>query len=243
MLSPTYKPYGERAMLIAWPAQMDESILKEVIALNRKIEQQNISGIVETIPSIHSITIIFDPQSISFDELTILMKELHKGNALEGSICSNSLWKIPVCYNEQFGLDLREVSNHAGLSIPEIIEIHTESNYRVYSIGFLPGFLYLGGLDKRLHMNRKSNPRLKILKGAVGIGGEQTGIYPSDSPGGWQIIGNTPVQLFDVNKEVPCFAEPGDKIQFFQCSLSEYLAIVELIKLDSYLLEKEVIRD
>ena len=230
-------------MLIVWPAQMNESILKEVVDFNRKIEQQKIPDIVETIPSIHSITVIFDPQSISFDELTILMKELHKGNALEGSIRPNCLWKIPVCYDEQFGLDLREVSNHTGLSIPEIIEMHIEVIYQVYSIGFLPGFLYLGGLDRQLHMDRKSNPRPKILKGAVGIGGEQTGIYPSDSPGGWQIIGNTPVQLFDVNKEVPCFAEPGDKIQFTRCSLSEYLAIVELIKLDSYALEKEVIRD
>lgn len=243
MHSPTYKPFGETAMLIAWPAQMNEFILKEVIDFNRKIEQQEIPGIVETIPSIHSITVVFDPKSISFDELTTCLKELHKGKVLEGSFRSNYLWKIPVCYDEQFGLDLREISDHSGMSISEIVEIHVNSIYQVYSIGFLPGFLYLGGLDRRLHMARKSNPRLKILKGAVGIGGEQTGIYPSDSPGGWQIIGKTPVQLFDVNMEVPCFAQPGDKIQFTQCTLSEYLAIVELIKLDSYLPKKEVIRD
>jgi inhibitor of KinA len=241
--SPTFKPFGETALLISWPAQMNESMLTEVIDLNRQIEQHQISGVVETIPSIHSITIVFDRQSTNFDALKVNIEALYQVDAIEKQPDNYIRWKIPVCYDEQFGLDLHEVSDHTKLSIPEIIKIHAQSSYRVYSIGFLPGFLYLGGLDHRLHMDRKSTPRLKITKGAVGIGGAQTGIYPSDSPGGWQIIGNTPVPLFDVNKEVPCFARPGDKIQFTQCSLSDYQAISERIKLDGYRIEKEVIGD
>jgi KipI family sensor histidine kinase inhibitor len=143
-------------------------------------------------------------------------------------------WEIPVCYDAQFGIDLDEIVQKTKLSIAEIISLHTAPRYQVFSIGFLPGFLYLGGLDSRLHMDRKSTPRLKVEKGAVGIGGIQTGIYPKSSPGGWQILGNSPLNFFDVFDEDPCFAKAGDYVKFVSVSLPEYHDIKEAVANRSY---------
>jgi inhibitor of KinA len=221
---------------------MKEVILNDVILLNESILANSPDSMTEVIQSINSITVLYDPQSITFRELKSWLEKLYKKTPSVRKT-SSTLWKVPVCYDQTFGLDLQELSDRSGLPIDEIVNIHSESVYKVYSIGFLPGFLYLGGLDEQLHIGRKSTPRLDILKGAVGIGGEQTGIYPTASPGGWQIIGNTPISLFDINKDSPCFAKSGDNIQFIPVSLSEYKAIVELIALDSYKLEKEVLND
>jgi inhibitor of KinA len=138
-------------------------------------------------------------------------------------------WQIPVCYNDEFGIDLEFVSKQKSLTKTQIIQRHSQVNYRVFFIGFLPGFLYLGGLDKSLHIPRKSSPRLAVKKGAVAIGGSQTGIYPGVSPGGWNIIGNSPISFFDVTKEQPCFAKAGDFIQFKSVSIEEYRDIKEQV--------------
>ncbi len=238
----TYKPFGDIAILIEWPSKIDEDILNDIILLYGSILTNKPNSVTEVIQSINSITILYDAQSITFEALKSWLEKQHK-NKSSARNTSRTLWKVPVCYDQIFGLDLQELSDQRGLQIDEIINIHSESIYKIYSIGFLPGFLYLGGLDQRLHIGRKSTPRLEILKGAVGIGGEQTGIYPTASPGGWQIIGNTPISLFDISKESPCFAKPGDNIQFVPVSLSEHKGLAELIALDSYKLEKEVLND
>ena len=151
------------------------------------------------------------------------------------------LWKVPVCYDREFGLDLVEISKVKKLSFAEIIKLHSGVIYTVYFIGFLPGFLYLGGLDKRLHFPRKKSPRHHIKKGAVAIGGHQTGVYPNSSPGGWNIIGNTPLDFFDRNDLTPCFAKPGDKVQFVPIDRSEYGAILSQINTGLYQVKSELI--
>jgi len=153
------------------------------------------------------------------------------------------LWKIPVCYDQEFGIDLEEISNQNSIPIPDIIQGHSGSIYSIYFIGFLPGFLYLGGLDKQLYFPRKMTPRLKINKGSVAIGGSQTGVYPNESPGGWNVIGNTPINFFNINDENPCFASAGDQIQFVSVSKSEYNKIETKIKNNSYIIESEGIND
>ena len=135
---------------------------------------------------------------------------------------TTNLWKVPVCYDVELGIDLEEISHTLKLSIQEIIDLHSQAIYTVYFIGFLPGFLYLGGLDNRLEIKRKSNPRLHVDKGSVAIGGSQTGVYPQDSAGGWNIIGKTPLSFFNLDHNNPCFAKPGDKIQFVPISLEEF---------------------
>ena len=140
-------------------------------------------------------------------------------------------------------MDLDEISKEKGLTKQEIIQLHSETIYTVYFIGFLPGFLYLGGLDESLHMPRKSSPRLQIIKGAVAIGENQTGVYPSSSPGGWNIIGNSPINFFDVTKDKPCFAKAGDKIQFRSISYKQHSDLTVLVKEAVYQIESEVLYD
>lgn len=237
-----YKPYGNSAILIQWPHEMNDKILKDIILVHQKIYQEKIKAVIEIIQSINSLTVVYETNLISFHYLKKYLESLYIADFKEAPK-QYFQWKIPVCYDSFFGLDLQEIAVKNKLTVDEIIQLHTEAIYLVYSIGFLPGFLYLGGLDKRLHIDRKSEPRLKIPKGAVAIGGKQTGIYPRASPGGWQIIGNSPIAFFDKKNASPCFAKPGDKIQFIQISYYEYEQLQKLIALDKYTIEKEVIDD
>jgi inhibitor of KinA len=129
---------------------------------------------------------------------------------------------VPVCYDESVGSDLAFVASHNKLAIQEVIEIHTAAVYKVYMLGFLPGFAYMATVDERIVTPRKQIPSQNILPGSVGIAGKQTGIYPVQSPGGWQIIGQTPLQLFDAEKEKPTFFQPGDEVQFYSITLDEF---------------------
>ncbi|TVZ22441.1 KipI family sensor histidine kinase inhibitor [Dokdonia sp. Hel_I_63] len=132
------------------------------------------------------------------------------------------LYKIPVCYSNRFAPDLKEYASQVKCTIPEIIEIHTSREYPIYFLGFLPGFPYLENLDDRLHLDRKSVPSRSIAKGSVAIGGTQTGIYPQDSPGGWHVIGRTPISLFDATKATPSLFKAGDIIKFYAISESDF---------------------
>jgi KipI family sensor histidine kinase inhibitor len=238
----TYKPFGESAILIEWPSEMKGEILKDIGSFYQRITQKDVEGVIETIQSINSLTVIYKSDLISSHKLKKSLIKIYAKGFIDIQQ-KYFLWKIPVCYDSVFSLDLEEISTKIQLPVEDIIQLHTESIYRVFSIGFLPGFLYLGGLDKRLHFDRKSTPRLEVPKGAVGIGGKQTGIYPKSSPGGWQIIGNTPITFFDKTKAVPCFAKPGDQIQFFQISHNEYQQIQRQVSLKEFLIEKEEIDD
>jgi len=130
--------------------------------------------------------------------------------------------KIPVCYAEKYGLDLNEISKQKKISISEIIQLHTAKKYRIYMIGFLPGFAYMGEVDKQIAITRKAQPRINVEGGSVGIAGMQTGIYPLDSPGGWQIIGKTPLKLFDKEKDHTVLLQPGDEIEFYPITEDEF---------------------
>src|SRR5699024_7898128 len=149
-------------------------------------------------------------------------------------------FRLPVCYDEKFCLDFEEIAVQKNLTRKEMIRLHTAPLYTVYFTGFLPGFPYLGGLSQELYMERKKNPRKKIPAGAVGIGGKQTGVYPRSSPGGWQLIGNCPVPLFDSTHAPPCLLRAGDCIKFFAVSLEEYQDIRATVEEGSYQLKPEV---
>lgn len=216
----SYKPFGERAVLIAWEAKISEEILQDIYLYKHKIQGGYKELIEDCIIGYHSLTIVFK-QPINFETITTtLQKNYLEKKEIEKE--PNYLWKIPVCYDTQFGIDLKVISSKLNLPIEKVIQLHCQAIYTVYFIGFLPGFLYLGGLHKKLHFPRKPTPRLQVAKGAVAIGGAQTGVYPKESAGGWNIIGNTPVSFFNLTKKHPCFAKPGDKIQFFAIDLEEY---------------------
>ena len=144
------------------------------------------------------------------------------------------IFEIPVCYGGEYGPDIQNIAEHAGLSQEEVIQIHSSRDYLIYMLGFLPGFTYLGGLDERLHTPRLANPRIRIPAGSVGIGGSQTGIYPLDSPGGWQLMGMTPVKTYDPSRETPILVEAGDYIRFVPVEEEEYLQIKEAVSRGEY---------
>lgn len=217
----TFKKFGESALLIEWPPQIDEMILNEVTQLQNMIESKKIPGLIETVNTYNSLTLIFDTNQISDEALIREIDKIRKTTNMTQHT-KRRQWSIPVCYDPKFGIDLEEMAREKKISTTEIISLHCNADYIVYFTGFLPGFLYLGGLSEKIHTPRKSTPRLQVAKGAVAIGGAQTGIYPSESPGGWNIIGNSPLEFFDPLKNPPCFAKAGDRIRFYSIDPKEY---------------------
>lgn len=216
-----YKAFGERAILIEWEVKIDLRIINEIYQF-KKLLWSNYSDVMEDIVvAYHSLTLVYKERINDYKKEISLINSCFIENKIKGEVVS-TLWKIPVCYDEVFGFDIKELATSLNLSMQKLIEIHSQTLYTVYFIGFLPGFLYLGGLDERLKFPRKATPRLSVPQGALAIGGSQTGIYPIESAGGWNIIGKTPISFFDVEKENPCFAKPGDQIQFIPISFEVY---------------------
>lgn len=216
------KPFGVHSVLIEWPNEVKEHILETILQFESFLRADFLTDDHwEMVPSYNSLLLTNRTKSIDFETIS---NDLYKGYATLGETVKPDrfLWRLPVSYDLEFGLDLEEVSAKLKITIPEIIALHTATQYTVYGIGFLPGFMYLGGLDKRLEMPRKGSPRSKVVKGAVGIAGKQAGIYPQESPGGWNIIGSCSVPIFDSKKENPCFVNVGDKIEFYAISRAEY---------------------
>lgn len=215
---------GDSALVIEFPPGIDESTNSAVHALGRWIGINLRVGIIETVPAYHTLTVFYDPCTYGFDELKSLLADIDFSDVTLQ--LEPRLVVIPVCYDLSLAPDLPLLAEHCGISIDDVIALHTGATYRVFFLGFKPGFAYLGGLDPRLHMPRKASPRALVPAGAVAIGGEQTGVYPQASPGGWQIIGRTPSRLFDVSKEPPCLLQAGDRVNFRAISLQEFLAQV-----------------
>ncbi|OSY86975.1 allophanate hydrolase [Tenacibaculum holothuriorum] len=220
---PTYKLFGERTVLIEWEAVMSETIIQDITRFEQLVQMKKSEVIEDSVIGYHSLLLIY--KEVPKEEEIESLQELYENNKASIKV-ESTLWEVPVCYDAQLGVDLEELAQGLQLSPQEIIQKHSNAVYGVYFIGFLPGFLYLGGLEKCLHFPRKATPRLQVPKGSVAIGGSQTGIYPQQSAGGWNIIGSTPISLFNVNKKTPCFAKSGDKIQFVPINLSAYKKII-----------------
>ena len=238
----TYKPFGRQAILIEWQAIIDEEILKDILLFKEKIISKRVEQITDLVVGYNSLTIKFKNKFVDFLDEVEGLKSIYKAESISIKQ-NNSIWEIPVCYDKKFGIDLEEISMKSNIPIKEIIKLHSEEIYTIFFIGFLPGFLYLGGLDEKLFFHRKSNPRLKVAKGSVAIGGQQTGVYPSESAGGWNIIGKTPINFFNIKNEKPCFTKAGDKIKFKSISLEEFYQIEKGITIDNYVIHKALLND
>jgi inhibitor of KinA len=232
----TYKPFGDSAVLIEWPKLISIKILNNIRQFAIEIEKQNNQAILDISYVYSSLLIIYDVNNYSFQKAVPFLKSVYKSTYFS-KISVKSIWQIPVCYDVDFGIDLGILASEKKLLIQEIISLHTSCCYTVYGIGFLPGFLYLGGLTEKLHLPRRSTPRLDVPKGSVAIGGNQTGIYPQNSPGGWHIIGRTPVSMFKVKNDVPCHILPGDEIKFEAISREEYDSALKTQKIGAYKLK------
>ena len=234
----TYKLFGRSAILIEWPANISQEIIQDIISFERKIKE--IDSILDTIIAYNSLLIRYQNPIVNNEIIISQLKTKYEASSY--SIKQDQfLWQIPVCYDVSFGIDLEEIACKKKCSVAEIIRLHTEGDYLVYFIGFQPGFLYLGGLHQNLHVPRKSNPRIRVDAGSVAIGGSQTGIYPQNSSGGWNIIGKSPLNFFNMKASNPCFAKPGDCIQFVAVDLHTFYKIEREVANQKYRIKKSVL--
>jgi len=212
---------SENSLLIKWNGEINSNLTKLISSYKDEISSICKNDIKDCVQSISSILIIFDLNRTSISEIIekIKMIDYEKVSKNNRKI---KVWEIPVCYDLEYATDINLISVKNNISVREIIDTHLSKTYDVLSMGFLPGFMYLGKTDKKLYCERKEKPSLKIRKGSVGLALDQTCIYPRQSPGGWNIIGISPVELFNINHKNPCFSKPGDKIQFVEISKSEY---------------------
>ena len=224
---------GDSALLIEFGKEINPETNRKITALVQLMREQHIEGIVDVIPAFCSLLINYDPRVLSYEELKERMEYLLKMET-KTEATRKRIFEIPVCYGGEYGPDIENIAEHAGLSVEEVIKIHSSKDYLIYMLGFLPGFTYLGGLDERIHTPRLASPRLKIRAGSVGIGGSQTGIYPLDSPGGWQLMGMTPVRTYDPERQTPILVEAGDYIRFIPIDEEEFLRIQELVEKGEY---------
>ncbi|MDO4306912.1 MAG: 5-oxoprolinase subunit PxpB [Eubacteriales bacterium] len=224
---------GDSSLLVEFGKEISPEINRKIAATVQLMRDQYIEGVVDVIPAFCSLLINYDPRVIAYEEIKERIQCLLKVE-VKGSENRKKVYEIPVCYGGEYGPDIANIAQHAGLSEEEVIKIHSSRDYLIYMLGFLPGFCYLGGLDERIHTPRLANPRIKINAGSVGIGGSQTGIYPLDSPGGWQLMGMTPVKTYDPDREVPILVEAGDYIRFVPIDEAEYKRIKELVERGEY---------
>ena len=215
-----YFVFNESSILISYDCPINSKLISDLSNAKKRIEIKLNDCIVEIVQSINSLLVIFDVTKISTDDIIAELKkiEIKENDLLE----SHKTWQIPVCYDLKYAVDLKDLAKEKKLSTLEIINIHKSKVYDVLSMGFLPGFMYLGFTDENLHCERKDIPSQDIKKGSIGIALNQTCIYPQDSPGGWHIIGVSPLDFFDLKSKNPCFAKPGDKIQFTEISNKQF---------------------
>jgi inhibitor of KinA len=222
-------PLGDSALTIDFGNKIEEQLNNEVIGRFHQLSVNPIPGTTEMIPAYSSLTIHYDAIALKknlidkqtvFEYLQTLLKE-KLGEPLNDLNDISELIKIPVCYDPAFATDLEKLCEEKNMDRDELIAIHTTGIYRIYMLGFLPGFAYMGEVDERIATPRKQQPT-NVTAGSVGIAGKQTGIYPLDSPGGWQIIGRTPWKLFDPGREEPVLLKAGDRVQFYSIRKEEF---------------------
>jgi len=208
-----FRPMGDRGFLVEVGQEISADVNRRVQELMLRLQQVNLPGVRELAPGYRSLLVVFDPLAIAPSELKTRISDVA---AWPGrcELPQAKLITVPVFYGGDYGPDLDWVAGHLGISSDEVIRLHTQTIYRVYMIGFTPGYPYMGELPAPLVVPRRSTPRTRVPKGSVGIAQRQTGVYPVESPGGWQIIGWTPIELFDPKRQMPSLLEMGDGVKF-----------------------------
>lgn len=228
-----YLPAGDRALVMEFANEIDPAVNQKIRASIKAVEKSSISGIQEMIPTYRSVLVIYNPLQIKFAQLVESLKKIESsiGNEKEET---GIVFEIPTVYGGEYGPDINFVAEHNNLSVEEVIDIHTSKDYLIYMLGFTPGFTYLGGMSDKIETPRLATPRTAIPAGSTGIAGKQTGIYPIQSPGGWQLIGKTPVKLYNPYNEPPVFMHAGDYIRFKKINEKDFEEIAREVEKGSY---------
>lgn len=228
-----YIPCGDKSLLVEFGNSISPEINSKIRSFVLTLGKKEIEGIEELIPTYRSILISYNPLIIKYRELVNKLEYIEE-NLEESSYTKVRIFEIPTVYGGEYGPDIDYVADYNNLSVKEVIDIHTSKPYLIYMLGFTPGFTYLGGMSEKIETPRLEKPRTKIPAGSTGIAGMQTGIYPIDSPGGWQLIGRTPVKLYNPYEEPPVLLSTGDYVQFVKISENEFLTIKDLVEKGEY---------
>jgi inhibitor of KinA len=224
-----FHPLGDNAVIIELGEDINLETHQKVNMVTTLFDEQPFEWMIEYVPAFTTVTVFYDPLKISdfssstlpYDYVCGQLKPLLESLKI-GEFSSERIVEIPVCYGGELGPDLEYVAEYNGLTPEEVIHIHSSGDYLVYMIGFAPGFPYIGGMSEKIATPRRESPRLKIPAGSVGIAGKQTGIYPIETPGGWQLIGRTPIKLFRPDDKSPSLLKAGDRIRFKPITIEEY---------------------
>ncbi len=219
-------PLGDSAITIYFGNEIDENIHHQINQFIQAYRREKINGVIDCVPAYTSVSIFYDPVKISYRELEKKIDSLYK-SALKLPRTEAIVYKIPVYYGGESGPDLQFIAEYTNIPEQEVINLHANREYLIHMIGFVPGFPYLGGLPDKIGAPRLEIPRAKVAAGSVGIGGGQTGIYPSEVPSGWRIIGITPLTLFNIKNDPPSLLSAGNYVSFLPVEYDEYLSIKE----------------
>jgi inhibitor of KinA len=231
-----FRNAGDRGFIVEFGQKIDPDINKKVRAMTDVLNKNTPVGITEIIPTYRSVLLVYDPVLTTPAKFTDVIKnmavnftnlEIESGSEIRSGskIEHGTVVEIPVCYGGDFGPDIKNVEKASGLDREEVIKLHSAPEYLIYMVGFTPGFPFLGGLNEKLFTPRLETPRMAVPKGSVGIANDQTGMYPIQSPGGWQIIGRTSLNLFDPYRKNPFLYKAGDKIRFIPVSKEKFLQL------------------
>jgi len=232
--SQLFKSYAlaEHAITLEFGNEIDEHVAEKVSSFKALLNEYPFTGMLSLVPAYTTLSIFFDPLAVilnpslegidCYEKVMNYLAQIEEKLSARKSTLQPDVLSIPVCYGNEHGPDLREVANHTNLSPSEVISMHSSAVYKVHMIGFTPGFAYLGGMADQLSTPRKKTPARAVAAGSVGIAGTQTGIYPIQSPGGWQIIGCTPLKLFEIERSAPALLKAGDVVKFESITIEEF---------------------
>ena len=233
-----FLPAGDTALVVQFGDRIDRELNERVLRLAASVRAAGLAGVRETVPTFRSLLVHYDPVHTRFKALCERLRELLD---TEPALAARTRqWSIPVCYEPRFAPDLEEVAERTGHTPQEVISLHGSVNYHVYMVGFLPGYPYMGDLPEALALPRRENPRVRVPPGAVGIATNLTAIYSLESPGGWHLIGSTPVRLFDARWSPPALFAPGDSVRFTGISADEHDRLSADIAAGRYRMKPEV---
>jgi inhibitor of KinA len=214
-------PIGDSTMVIEFEERIDPAVNARAIATADALRAAAIAGVRDIVPTYRSVAVYFDPLLTNHDALVRRLEGV-AATPTPSSAVAQTLVRVPVCYGGEFGPDLPDIARFASTSESEVVDIHTRGTYRVFMLGFMPGFAYMGLVDARIAMPRRETPRVRVPRGSVCVAGVQTSVHPVDAPSGWHLIGRTPVKPFDPARPDPFLLKPADEVQFYAIDRAEF---------------------
>jgi inhibitor of KinA len=230
---------GDTALVVEFGDRIDAELSERVLHLSVSVRMLNLPGIIETVPTFRSLFVLYDPVTIDCPTLISTIERLLDASSHPKR--TSRLWRIPACYESRFGPDLNEIAERTGHTAEEIVGVHGATQFHVYMIGFVPGHPYMGDLPNWLALPRRIDPRIKVPAGSIGIANALSVVYPVDTPGGWHLIGATPVRLFDADAVHPSLLSPGDKVKFEPVTTAQFNTIRQEIAAGRYKVPSQIV--